>query len=467
MSGLGHVLATGAEHLILAYFLLINSFYFLFNMLSLAGILRYRRLVAFVRFGEIFRMPIVRPVSVIVPACNEEAGIIESVRSLLALRYPVFEVVVVNDGSTDATLARLVEAFGLQPSRTVFRRVLATKPPRGIYRSALHPRLTVVDKANGGKADALNAGLNVSRYPLFCAVDSDSVLERDALLKVVRPFLEDPERTIGAGGVIRLSNGCAVRDGQVARVGIPRNWIARFQVLEYLRAFLGGRLGMSLLRSTLIVSGAFGIFRKDIALACGFPDYESFSRAFRRRFGQPPKTVRLYRHPPGGGQSRLIPSRRGHEIPLDVLEPVSLTREAHHLTGLAFFADTGTPSFHALWARFMAVQNRVTGRTGDGDYRQFTSWGEDPRLDGLAVLCALETEPTVSQEPLFTNRPVPAARYLRFVHVGDIATIARTYQAIYGLWFAEHDIRPLPGWEFQCYRNKGAITDIYIPLELL
>lgn len=269
MSGLGDVLATGAEHIILAYFLLINSFYFLFNMLSLAGILRYRRLVAFVRFGEIFRMPIVRPVSVIVPACNEEAGIIESVRSLLALRYPVFEVVVVNDGSTDATLARLVEAFGLQPSRTVFRRVLATKPPRGIYRSALHPRLTVVDKANGGKADALNAGLNVSRYPLFCAVDSDSVLERDALLKVVRPFLEDPERTIGAGGVIRLSNGCAVRDGQVARVGIPRNWIARFQVLEYLRAFLGGRLGMSLLRSTLIVSGAFGIFRKDIALACG------------------------------------------------------------------------------------------------------------------------------------------------------------------------------------------------------
>ena len=205
----------------------------------------------------------------------------------------------------------------------------------------------------------------------------------------------------------------------------------------------------------------------DIALACGFPDYESFSRAFRRRFGQPPKTVRLYRHPPGGGQSRLIPSRRGHEIPLDVLEPVSLTREAHHLTGPAFFADTGTPSFHALWARFMAVQNRVTGRTGDGDYRQFTSWGEDPRLDGLAVLCALETEPTVSQEPLFTNRPVSAARYLRFVHVGDIATIARTYQAIYGLWFAEHDIRPLPGWEFQCYRNKGAITDIYIPLELL
>jgi len=260
---------TGIDHLILAYFLLLNTFYFLFNILSLAGILRYRRLVTFVRFGEIFRMPIVKPVSVIVPAFNEGRGIVESVRSLLSLRYPVFEVIVVNDGSTDDTLDRLVEAFGLTPAKFVFRKSLSTKPLRGIYRSALQPKLVVVDKANGKKADAMNAGLNVSRYPLFCAVDGDSVLEKDALLKVVRPFLEDPERTIGAGGIIRLSNGCDVRGGQIVRVGIPRNWIARFQILEYLRAFLGGRMGMAMMRSTLIVSGAFGIFRKDIAMACG------------------------------------------------------------------------------------------------------------------------------------------------------------------------------------------------------
>ena len=269
MADLLRFLDTGLEHLILAYFLLINTFYFLFNVLSIGGVLRYRRMVTFVRFGEIFRMPIVKPVSVIVPAFNEEAGIIESVRSLLALRYPVFEVIVVNDGSTDATLARLSEAFDLRLSRTVYRRALATKPIRGIYRSPLHRQLIVVDKVNGRKADAMNAGLNVSRYPLFCAVDSDSILEKDALLKVVRPVLEDPARTIGAGGIIRLSNGCRVRDGQVVRVGIPKNWIARFQILEYLRAFLGGRLGMSLMGSTLIVSGAFGIFRKDIAMACG------------------------------------------------------------------------------------------------------------------------------------------------------------------------------------------------------
>jgi cellulose synthase/poly-beta-1,6-N-acetylglucosamine synthase-like glycosyltransferase len=269
MGDILHLLDTGVENLILVYFLLINTFYFLFNLLSLAGILRYRRLVTFVRFGEIFRMPIVKPVSVIVPAFNEGKGIVESIRSLLSLRYPVFEVIVVNDGSTDDTLARLTEAYDLRLSKAVFRRTVPTQPIRGIYRSAVQPRLIVVDKLNGKKADAMNAGLNVSRYPLFCAVDGDSVLEQDALLKTVRPFLEDPERTIGAGGIIRLSNGCEVRDGQVVRVGLPRNWIARIQILEYLRAFLGGRLGMAMMRSTLIVSGAFGIFRKDVAMACG------------------------------------------------------------------------------------------------------------------------------------------------------------------------------------------------------
>ena len=269
MSGDLSVLETGLEHIILAYFLLINTFYFLFNLLSLAGILRYRRMVTFVRFGEIFRMPIVRPVSVIVPAYNEGNGIVESVRSLLSLRYPVFEVIVVNDGSTDDSLARLTEAFDLRTSKAVFRRTLPSQPIRGIYRSAVQPKLMVVDKMNGKKADALNAGLNVSRYPLFCAVDGDSILEKDALLKVVRPFLEDPDRTIGAGGhhPPRATAATSARGRSQDRD--PRNWIVRFQILEYLRAFLGGRLGMNMMRSTLIISGAFGIFRKDIAMACG------------------------------------------------------------------------------------------------------------------------------------------------------------------------------------------------------
>lgn len=255
---------------ILVYFLLINAFYMLFVVLSALGILRHLRWTRFFETREIFNSPMAKPISIIAPAFNEEAGIVESVRSLLSLEYPQFEVIVVNDGSTDATLARLVETFSLQPVRRIYRKALECKPICGIYTSLDYPQLVLVDKVNGhGKADALNAGLNIARYPLFCAIDGDSLLDRDSLLRVVRPFLEDPERVMAVSGVIRLSNGCLVRNGQMVCPRLPRNNLARFQVLEYFRAFLGGRMGMSMLRSMLIVSGAFGIFRKDIALACG------------------------------------------------------------------------------------------------------------------------------------------------------------------------------------------------------
>jgi cellulose synthase/poly-beta-1,6-N-acetylglucosamine synthase-like glycosyltransferase len=267
---------TGALHsffhivsaVILVYFFLINAFYLLFTFLSLFGIFRYRNFTTFVSFKEVFRLPLVKPISIIAPAYNEEPTIVESIRSLLSLEYPLFEVIAVNDGSTDLTLERLITTFRLEKVKRVYRKVVKTQPIRGIYISPAYPNLVVIDKVNGRKADALNAGLNVSRYPLFCAVDGDSLLEKDALLKIVRPFLEDPEKTVAAGGIIRLSNGCAVRNGQVMQVGMPRNSLARLQIIEYLRAFLGGRIGLGMLKSTLIVSGAFGLFRKDIALKC-------------------------------------------------------------------------------------------------------------------------------------------------------------------------------------------------------
>jgi cellulose synthase/poly-beta-1,6-N-acetylglucosamine synthase-like glycosyltransferase len=264
-----HVFFELLSNTILVYFLLINSFYLLFVVLSLIGIFRYQRMTGYVRLREIFSLPLAKPISIIAPAFNEEAGIIESVHSLLALEYPLYEVIVVNDGSTDSTLAKLVAAFGLKKTNRVFRKSVDTAPVRGIYLSPTEPKLVVVDKVNGRKADALNAGLNIARYPLFCAIDADSILDRDALLKVVRPFHEDPERTVGVGGVVRLSNGCVVRNGQVLRVGMPRNVLARFQILEYLRAFLGGRMGMSMMNCLLIISGAFGLFRKDVALKIG------------------------------------------------------------------------------------------------------------------------------------------------------------------------------------------------------
>ncbi|MBM3306586.1 MAG: glycosyltransferase family 2 protein [Candidatus Aminicenantes bacterium] len=269
MDGALPLLFQAVTYAVLIFFFLVNSFYLLFLILSLGGLIRFRRLNRYVQLKDIFSNPMTKPISIIAPAFNEEASVLESVRSLLSLEYPLFEVIVVNDGSTDATLETLVREFDLQLTRRVFRKILDTAPVRGIYASAKDRKLIVVDKANGKKADALNAGLNVARYPLFCAIDSDSLIERDALLKVVRPFLDDPERTVGVGGIIRLSNGCTIRGGQVVRVGLPRNALARFQVIEYLRAFLGGRMGMSMLNCLLIISGAFGVFRKDLALEIG------------------------------------------------------------------------------------------------------------------------------------------------------------------------------------------------------
>ncbi|MGB2908483.1 MAG: glycosyltransferase [Candidatus Aminicenantaceae bacterium] len=255
--------------LILAYFFLLNGFYILFLLLSMFGIYNYRNITAYVNYKKLFLLPQVKPISIIAPAFNEANTIIESVDSLLSIEYPQLEIIVVNDGSTDETLEKLILRFSLSKTTRVFRRVLGGRTIRGIYASASHPKLVVVDKENGGKADALNAGLNVAQYPLFCAIDSDSLLEKDSLLKMVRPFLEDPEKTQAAGGVIRLSNGCRVKSGQVLSIGLPRSILARFQIIEYFRAFLGGRLGLSMLRSILIISGAFGLFRKDTVLACG------------------------------------------------------------------------------------------------------------------------------------------------------------------------------------------------------
>jgi cellulose synthase/poly-beta-1,6-N-acetylglucosamine synthase-like glycosyltransferase len=269
MSSLLHSMFGIGSIIILIYFFLINSFYLLFTILSLSGIFQYRNLTTFVSFKDVFRLPLVKPISIITPAYNEEKGIIESVNSLLSLEYPQYEVIVVNDGSTDLTLEKLINFFRLEKTNRVFRKVVDHKPVKGIYTSPAYPNLIVVDKANGKKADAVNAGLNISRYPLFCAVDSDSILEKDALLKIVRPFLEHPEKTVAAGGIIRLSNGCVFKSGQVVQVKMPRNSLARFQIIEYFRAFLSGRIGMSMLKSVLIISGAFGLFRKDIAMRCG------------------------------------------------------------------------------------------------------------------------------------------------------------------------------------------------------
>jgi cellulose synthase/poly-beta-1,6-N-acetylglucosamine synthase-like glycosyltransferase len=209
------------------------------------------------------------PISLLVPAFNEQLSIVDSLRSMLALNYPSFEVIAVNDGSKDETLQAMIDGFGLKPILRHYAEVVPHEPIRGLYGSPQHPRLLVIDKGNGGKSDALNAGINLSRFPIFCAVDADSILESDALLRAVQPFIDDPVRTVAVGGTIRIANGCRIERGRMLAFGLPRNLLALFQTIEYLRAFLMARLAWSRLRTLTIISGAFGLFKRQTAIEVG------------------------------------------------------------------------------------------------------------------------------------------------------------------------------------------------------
>lgn len=209
------------------------------------------------------------PIALLAPAYNEAATIENSIQSLLRLEYPSFEVIVINDGSTDGTMEVLRAAFKLSAEQRDYEATIAHKPIRGIYHSATHPQLLVIDKANGGKADALNAGLNLARAPIVCSMDADSLLEPDALLRAAQPFVEDPQRVIATGGTVRVVNGCKVEDGRVVQIGLPKNIWALLQTVEYLRAFLLARLAWSRMGVLTIVSGAFGLFRRSVVVEAG------------------------------------------------------------------------------------------------------------------------------------------------------------------------------------------------------
>lgn len=259
------------ERVIIYYVGAINTVYFLLMVIGFFALREYRSQTTPQERFALASSPLVPEVSIIVPAFNEAVTIVESVKALLNLRYPNYNVIVVNDGSRDQTLHLLVEHFQLYKSACRTEATLSTKPVRAVYQSRSPIQLIVVDKENGGKSDALNAGLNVAHAPLVAAVDSDSLLEPDALLNVVEPFLKDPDRVLACGGIIRVVNGCQVDHGNVVRIATPRRGIALFQTIEYLRAFLGGRVAFSFFNSLLLISGAFGIFnRKAVVEAGGF-----------------------------------------------------------------------------------------------------------------------------------------------------------------------------------------------------
>jgi cellulose synthase/poly-beta-1,6-N-acetylglucosamine synthase-like glycosyltransferase len=255
--------------LILVLQLAQNSVYLLQLLKALPEFFRARNRASRLREWWLLTSEATPPMTLLVPAYNEEATIVESLRSTLTLRYPEYEIIVVNDGSKDKTLDRLIEAFALQPVHRALPGRTAYQPVRGIYACAALPNLLVIDKENGGKADALNAAIDLASHPYVCAVDADSLLDSDALLRAVRPFVDAPDTTLAVGGTIRVVNGCQVRAGQVLEVRPPKQWLELFQAVEYLRAFLLARMAWTRNRSVTIISGAFGIFRRDVLLELG------------------------------------------------------------------------------------------------------------------------------------------------------------------------------------------------------
>lgn len=254
--------------LIISYFIVLNGIYLLQGFFAYTLLKRHTRRLHAVDFNMVDSRECLPPVTVLVPSFNEETTVADTVRYLRQLDYPDFEVVMINDGSKDQTLELLKAELGLEPALHVNPAKLRTQPVHEVYRSTVDKRFWVVDKENGGKADALNAGINYCRTPFFCAMDADTILEPDALIRIVYPFLEE-RHTIAVGGIIRILNGCRLEENRVTQVKLPKNLWAQMQILEYLRAFLAGRMSWNLLGGSLIVSGAFGMFRHTAVMEAG------------------------------------------------------------------------------------------------------------------------------------------------------------------------------------------------------
>jgi cellulose synthase/poly-beta-1,6-N-acetylglucosamine synthase-like glycosyltransferase len=252
------------------YYLCCNTAYMIMLMVALHTSIRHQQRLSSVH--AIWSKPsrLTPPITMLMPARNEEKSVCVAVRNLLDLDYPALEMIVINDGSTDSTLECLQKEFQLRSVKAVYIAEILTAPVRRLYRSAIAPNLLVIDKDSGGsKADAVNAGLNAASSPYICVVDADSILERDSLLRIMTPVLADPKRVVAVGGIVRVLNGSEINDGRMGRVRLPRKSIEVLQVIEYLRAFLIGREAWGRQNMLMIISGAFGVFRTDLVRLIG------------------------------------------------------------------------------------------------------------------------------------------------------------------------------------------------------
>jgi len=260
------------ENGIFSIAVIVFATYILLAVISGFEMISYLRKNSFVDYSALLSSPLAPSITIIAPAYNEGNTIIDNIRSLLSIHYTDFEVVIVNDGSTDDSLSKVIDFYQLERVDYFIDTIIPTKPIRGIYKSSnmAYSKLTVIDKVNGGKADSLNTGINFTNNRYFAAIDVDCILGEDAILKMIKPFLEDNRyRVIATGGVIRVANSCKVKDGKIVEINLPDSLLARFQVLEYTRAFLMGRMAWSRLNGLLLISGAFGIFDREIVLKAG------------------------------------------------------------------------------------------------------------------------------------------------------------------------------------------------------
>ena len=254
------------------YAFIICISYMILGLISSAFLINYNQKLKFADYDIIFSSPLAPSISIIAPAYNESKTIVDNIRALLALHYNIFEVIIVNDGSNDDSLEKVIREYELEKVDFFVNSQIPTKEIRGVYRSVnkAFTNLTVIDKINGGKSDSLNAGINISKYDYFLAIDVDSVIDPSALLKLVKPIIEAFDRkVIAVGGVVQIVNSCKVLNGNLISVDMPKNLWAKFQILEYTRAFLIGRIAWSRLNGLLLISGALGLFDKKIVIECG------------------------------------------------------------------------------------------------------------------------------------------------------------------------------------------------------
>ena len=280
-----HLIFEGAFVL---YFAALNFAYTALLLLGSGQVTEWVRRRPLRDFRGVAASPLSLPVTIIVPAYDEERVIVHSVRSLLASHYRELQVMVVNDGSEDGTLEALLHEFDLVRVERVPRAKLPSAPVRAVYACPHDERLLVIDKENGGKADSLNCGIRYAAYPLFCAIDSDTMLDPAALARLVWSFQAEPE-TVATGGIVRIVNGSLLEDGRLREVRTPRSLLVNVQIVEYLRAFLAGRAGWSRMNMLLIISGAFGLFRRETVVEAGGYDTSTVGEDAEL-------IVRLHRH---------------------------------------------------------------------------------------------------------------------------------------------------------------------------